>query len=92
MRENLFRLGLYLLFAGFALAFVAALLPALAAALGAGGQPVGVSGAGCVLVMFVPICFGAGEWALPLMVSAAAIAAVLVVLSLVLLRQLRGAS
>ncbi len=84
MRRDLFRLGLYLLLAGFALAFAAALLIPLAAALG--GQPAGVSGAGCVLVVFVPICFGIGEAALPLMVAALAAVALLAVLSFVVLK------
>lgn len=84
MREDIFRAGLYLIIAGFVVAFAAALVPLLAVALG--GRPAGVSGGGCVLVMFVPICFGVGEAALPLMLVSLLAVAVLAILGLAFLR------
>jgi uncharacterized membrane protein len=73
------KLGLALVLAGFALAFAAALLAALSAAQ---GGAVGVGG--CVLVLFIPVCFGAGPLAPHLLVAALALALALVVLSFLL--------
>ncbi|MCS7098779.1 MAG: hypothetical protein RMH84_00740 [Sulfolobales archaeon] len=87
MEVDLFKVGLVLFIAGFVAAFAAMLLaialPMLAAE---GGRTTGVSGGGCVLIMFVPICFGVGEGALPLMALAVALAVVLVVVSVLLYR------
>lgn len=90
MRVTFFKAGLALFFIGFALAFAAALVPLFTATLEAGrDRAISVSGGGCVLIMFVPICFGVGEAALPLMVIAVALAVVLTLLGLVGLRRAR---
>jgi uncharacterized membrane protein len=75
------RLGFALILAGVALAFAAALFAALSAAWG-GAAGVG----GCVLVLFIPICFGAGPLAPHLLVASLALALALVALSFVLWR------
>jgi len=75
-------LGLILIFLGFALAFVAALLPALMAAL----QPsegVQVSGGGCVVILFFPVCFGYGALSGVMLITAIALAVILVALAFV---------
>lgn len=88
MRVNLFRVGLLLFLTGFALTIIAALLPLVASLVGgAGGQPSGVSGGGCVLIMFIPICFGFGEAALPMMAIALTMVAVLTLIGLIFLRK-----
>lgn len=89
MRVGLFKLGLALFLAGFAVACAAVVAPVVWAALAGREGAVGFSGGGCVLVMFVPICFGVGEVALPLMVLAAVAAAVLVIAGLVIARGVR---
>lgn len=90
MKIDMFRAGLLLFFIGFALAFVAVTLPLLMVALGVeGGRQVSVSGGGCVLILFVPICFGVGEAALPLMVLATVLAVALVLVGLIGMRTLR---
>jgi len=73
-------LGLILIFLGFALAFVAALLPALMVAL----QPsegVQVSGGGCIVILFFPICFGYGALGGAMLITVIALAVILVALT-----------
>ena len=71
------RLGFALIFLGIALAFIAALLPAIAISLTWPLQPgepmttpttkTGGGGGGCILLFFIPICFGYGVGHLPIM-------------------------
>ncbi|MCX8185010.1 MAG: hypothetical protein RMI56_02070 [Sulfolobales archaeon] len=89
MSVDLFKVGLALFIAGFTLALIATLAAAIFPALQAEGGPTGVSSGGCILIMFVPICFGVGEAALPLMVLAVGLAVVLLIVSLVLLSGIR---
>jgi len=73
-------LGFILIFLGFALAFVATLLPALMVVL----QPsegVQVSGGGCVVILFFPICFGYGALSGAMLITAIALAVILVALT-----------
>jgi len=72
---RLWSIGLALVLAGFALAFAAALaLVATAPSWGVGG---------CVVVLFIPVCFGVGPLAQPLLVATIALAIALVVVSLI---------
>lgn len=75
----MFKLGIVLIFVGMILALVAILLPILQLPL---GQP-SVSGAWCVLVGFIPLCFGMGEFPAQLVMITLALALVLVVISIV---------
>lgn len=77
---RLFKLGLVLVFAGIILAVIAALLPLLLVAPETGG--VSATGGGCVVVFFVPVCFGVGEQAHVALLLAIALAVVLVVVLL----------
>lgn len=63
----LIRLSILFLLAGFILVFLAVLLPILAL----GSQATTSSGvAGCVILFFIPICFGLGESGLiPIMIA-----------------------
>jgi len=79
------KLGFALILAGFALAFAAVLVAALSVAQG-GAASVG----GCVLILFVPICFGVGSLAPYLLVVVLALALALVALSLLLWRWALG--
>ena len=78
----LWKVGLALVLAGFALAVIAALLPLLAAP----GAQVGVGG--CIIVLFVPVCFGVGSQALPLLIVAIALSIVLLVVAFIVRRVL----
>ncbi|MEM1871559.1 MAG: hypothetical protein QW517_10625 [Thermofilaceae archaeon] len=78
----LWKVGLALLLAGFALAVIAALLPLLAAP----GALVGVGG--CIIVLFVPVCFGVGSQALPLLIVAIALSIVLLAVAFIVWRVL----
>lgn len=58
MANSILKLSILLLLAGFVLVFLAALLPVLTS----GSQATTSSGvAGCVILFFIPICFGLGE-------------------------------
>jgi len=96
--NGLARIGLVLIFTGVALAFVAALLPAILFSMAIASQPeeatpapsngtdIGVGG--CVLIFFIPICFGYGTGHLPItaLIIVLALAAVMIVLTFLLFR------
>ncbi|MEM1612365.1 MAG: hypothetical protein QXH02_03315 [Desulfurococcaceae archaeon] len=71
---NLLKLGVVLVFVGMILAVIATFLQAL------GG--ISVSGGGCIVVGFIPVCFGVGEHALPAIMIVLVLAIALVVISL----------
>ncbi|MEM1849259.1 MAG: hypothetical protein QXH70_09030 [Thermofilaceae archaeon] len=77
----LWKVGLALVLAGFALVVIAALL-----LLAAPGALVGVGG--CILVLFVPVCFGVGSQALPLLIVAIALSIVLLAVAFIVWRVL----
>lgn len=78
----LWKVGLALVLVGFALAVVAALLPLLA-------TPSALTGVGgCIVLLFVPICFGVGNLALPLLIAAAVLSILLLVVAFLVWRTL----
>ena len=81
------RLGLYMVFAGIATVFIASLAMVLLGALAPLTSGGGVSGGGafCIVLFFVPICFGAGEFPWPLAVVTVALALVGLAMFIVLL-------
>lgn len=85
---NLFKVGLAIVLLGFALAFVAALLPTLGTTILNRG--ISFSGGGCVIIMFIPICFGVGEHPLLLITLSAVLAVLLIVISFLILRLSRN--
>jgi len=76
------RVGIALVFIGMALAFVAALLPVILQLSSAEPGSVSIGGGGCIIIFFIPICFGVGEPVL--LVPMLALAAVLAIASLVI--------
>lgn len=78
----LWKMGLILVAAGLTLALMAALLPLLAAP----GAQVGVGG--CVVVLFIPVCFGVGNQPLPLLVVAIVLSILLLAFALLVWRAL----
>ena len=79
---KLAKLGLALVLAGFVLAFVAALLPLLAA----GAARAEVGAAGCVVVLFIPVCFGVGPLAPYLVIAAMLITLAFLLITYLFLR------
>jgi uncharacterized membrane protein len=80
-------LGFILLIAGVIIAFVSTLIPFIAGLLsGFGGGEVKVTGGGCVVVFFIPICFGYGDPLILILLMAVAI--VLVVVSFIIFKSL----
>ncbi|MCS7112042.1 MAG: hypothetical protein N3D82_01460 [Ignisphaera sp.] len=77
------KLGFALILVGMIMAFTATIIP-LFIALSAGN--VEVSGGGCIVLFFVPVCFGYGEFALQLIILAIALAIVLAAVSFVIHR------
>jgi uncharacterized membrane protein len=75
---KLSKLGLVLVFAGVIVAVVAALLPLLLITPETSG--VSVTSGGCIIVFFVPICFGVGEHAQLALLLAVVLSIVLVVI------------
>jgi len=83
MRE----IGLFMIFLGIILFFIAALLPLLSLAEGAE-----VSGGGCILILFFPVCFGYGKAPSLLMLISVMLAIVLMTFSYLMFRMLRSFS
>lgn len=94
------RLGFVLIFLGIALAIIAALLPAIAISLTWSLQPreamptpttrTGGGVGGCILLFFIPICFGYGVGYLPitLIIISLVLAAVVAIVTYLTLRYL----
>jgi len=78
---RLFKLGLVLVFTGVVLTIVAALLPLLLVS--PETSSVSVTGGGCIVVFFIPICFGVGEQAQLALLLAVILTLVLVVVLIV---------
>lgn len=89
---DLYRAGIILIVAGFILLFIAALLPLivylLSPATGMGG--IEVSGGGCILLFFIPICFGVGSQAILLIIVALIIALILMIFGYITYRNVRN--
>jgi len=85
----LLRLGIIVLFAGLALILLSALLQTLTPA-NQGGVSSGV--AGCVILLFIPICFGLGDTGfLPIIISLSLILTLaLILINFLILRKLAG--
>ena len=80
---KLAKLGLALVLAGTLLAFVAVLLPLLAAVAGVHAE---VGAAGCVVILFFPVCFGVGPLAPYLVIAVMLIALALALVAYFLFR------
>ncbi len=89
MANPLLRLGIIVLFAGLALILLSALLQTLTPA-NQGGVSSGV--AGCVILLFIPICFGLGDTGfLPIIISLSLILTLaLILINFLILRKLAG--
>jgi len=85
----LLRLGIIILFAGLALILLSALLQTVTSA-NQGGVSSGV--AGCVILLFIPICFGLGDTGfLPIIISLSLILTLALILTnFLILRKLAG--
>ncbi|MET1159810.1 MAG: hypothetical protein ABWW65_02505 [Thermoprotei archaeon] len=81
---DLHKLGLVLVFTGIILALIAAFLPLLLAPLQQGETR--ISGAACILLFFIPICFSYGELAPLLMIVSLVLVIVVVVVLIVILK------
>lgn len=87
MTNSLLKISIVFLLAGFVLVFLAVLLPILTSV----DQATTSSGiAGCVILFFIPICFGFGEsGVLPfMMILSLALTLVLVVFAFLVFRKL----
>jgi uncharacterized membrane protein len=85
----LLRLGIIILFAGLALILLSALLQTLTSA-NQGGVSSGVTG--CVILLFIPICFGLGNTGfLPIIISLSLILTLaLILINFLILRKFAG--
>ncbi|MEM3926131.1 MAG: hypothetical protein QXU13_00880 [Desulfurococcaceae archaeon] len=92
---KLYLLGFTLIFIGVILAMVSAFLPLLftmidgKATIKGGDIDVKIGAGWCIVVFFIPICFGFGEYATLLMVLVIALAIVLVLTSYLLYRHVK---
>lgn len=84
---DLLKLGFILIFLGFITAFVGVLIPILLTLL----EPtkVGIGVGGCIVVFFIPICFGYGEPAVPMMIIMLVLALALIIVSFLMFRAIR---
>jgi uncharacterized membrane protein len=82
---DLEKLGFVFILIGFFIVFIAVLIPLFTIAFSDG---IKISGGGCIVLLFIPICFGYGEFALQLIVIAIVLAMALILISFIVYRQL----
>ncbi len=75
MNEKLFNLGLALMIVGIAIMILA---PLTILAMNTSAKSVNVTGGGCIVIFFVPICFGVGSSPLMGLVIALALSLTLI--------------
>ncbi|MEM3960233.1 MAG: hypothetical protein QW200_07940 [Ignisphaera sp.] len=89
---DLYKAGIILIIAGFILLFIAALLPLtiylLSPATGMGSVEIG--GGGCILLFFIPICFGVGSQAVLLIIVALILALIAMIFGYIIYRSIRN--
>ena len=78
MDVDLFKLGLILIFLGIILVIVATLLIPLFI----NQNNIQVSTGGCIILLFIPICFGVGEQSTLLLTIALTLALIIVIINL----------
>ena len=79
---DLLKLGLLLIFAGIIITFLAILLPLLLTT--PESTSTSVTGGGCIMIFFIPICFGIGEQAHLALLLAVILSIILVVILILL--------
>lgn len=84
---DLTRLGLIVILIGFTVAFIGILIPIYLVALG--NVEAGVGAGVCIVLLFIPICFGYGEHALPLMILALGLALAILIVGLIVFRAIK---
>ena len=82
---DLEKLGFTLIIVGLFLALMAAIIPLFIIPF---TESIKVSGGGCIVILFIPICFGYGEFSLQLMLLAMILAIALIIVYLVVYRAL----
>ncbi|MEM1677698.1 MAG: hypothetical protein QXV81_07235 [Ignisphaera sp.] len=82
------KLGFILILIGIVIAFIAILIPLFTIPL---TGDIKISGGGCIILFFIPICFGYGEFAIQLIMLAIALAIVLAIVYLVIYKTSIGA-
>ncbi len=83
------KLGFILIVIGIIMVFIAAIAP-LFTIITTNIANVEISGAGCIVLFFIPICFGYGEFALQLIIIAIILAIVLAVTYFIIYRMAVG--
>ncbi|MCC6016351.1 MAG: hypothetical protein LM582_04835 [Desulfurococcaceae archaeon] len=86
---NWMRTGFILIFVGFALIFIAVSI--LSILFMVSGGVASVSGVGCIVILFIPICFGYGVPSLliPLMIISVVLVIALLIIGYLMLRDIR---
>lgn len=86
---DLVKLGFVLILIGFLIVFIATLLPMLMAIHREGAIEIG--GGGCIILLFIPICFGYGEahLVLPLIIVAMILTLAVLIIGFLMFREAR---
>lgn len=79
---SFFKLGLLLIIIGIVLAFTATILPLIL--VGFKTSEISITGGDCIILFFIPICFGVGEQAVQALLVAVILAVILVVVIVIL--------
>lgn len=82
---DLEKLGFTLIVVGVLLALIAVIIPLFTIPFTEGAK---ISGGGCIVILFIPICFGYGELSLQLVVIAMILAIALIIIYFVAYRTL----
>ncbi|MEM4487775.1 MAG: hypothetical protein QXK88_03100 [Desulfurococcaceae archaeon] len=84
--SKLFKLGLVMILAGLVLAFIGTIIPLLK--FKQDGSGVSITTGACILIGFIPICFGAGDFPVHLLLIVVSMSLLLVLLSVLFSRHI----
>ncbi len=91
MRRDLFLAGIIMVFVGIALIVLAPFVSLISSSATSTGIKGGkVVGGGCIVVAFIPICFGFGMGWLQLIILAAVVLAIAIVMYILIRSMVRG--
>lgn len=88
------KLGFMLISLGFVVMFVALILPFLDIIFSGKAENIDIGGGGCIVILFIPICFGFGTPSLaqPLIIVAAVLTLAILILGLLMSREAKKGS
>ncbi|MEM1644735.1 MAG: hypothetical protein QXL96_02495 [Ignisphaera sp.] len=89
---ELTKLGFILITLGFVVMFIAIVIPLLSIILSGEVENIDISGGGCIVILFIPICFGFGSQTLvqPLIILAAVLTIITFIIGFLMFKEAKN--